>query len=111
MADRVKYLRVRMSGKTGERYLIAKREAVAVLRRMHGRQVIGLRPRTFNGMFDIGAICIPRALWLGDRERRGTPLVSSPCFFRRPQSPLLFLQKFLPFHGFEFGRPFVVRFD
>ena len=72
--DSVRYLRVRVSGKTGERYLIAKHEAVAVLRRLHGRQqdvcgldfdrvmghsgklifrnAIGLRPRTFNGMFE-----------------------------------------------------------
>lgn len=72
--DRVRYLRVRVSGKTGERYLIAKHEAVAVLRRLHSRQqdvcgldfdkvlghssklifrnAIGLRPRTFNGMFE-----------------------------------------------------------
>lgn len=72
--DGVRYLRVRVSGKTGERYLIAKHEAVAVLRRLHIRQqdvcqkpfdqvlghigkfifrnAIGLRPRTFNGMFE-----------------------------------------------------------
>ncbi len=72
--DKVRYLRVRVSGKTGERYLIAKHEAVAVLQRLHGRQqdvcsanfdrvlghsckyifrnAIGLRPRTFNGMFE-----------------------------------------------------------
>jgi integrase len=72
--DSVRYLRVRVSGKTGERYLIAKHEAVAVLLRLHSRQQdicgldfdsvlghsgkhifrnsIGLRPRTFNGMFE-----------------------------------------------------------
>lgn len=72
--DKVRYLRVRVSGKTGERYLIAKHEAVAVLQRLHSRQqdvcevdfervlghssklifrnAIGLRPRTFNGMFE-----------------------------------------------------------
>jgi integrase len=72
--DKVRYLRVRVSGKTGERYLIAKHEAVAVLRRLHSRQqdvcdldfdgvlgrnskyifrnAHGLRPRTFNGMFE-----------------------------------------------------------
>jgi integrase len=72
--DKVRYLRVRVSGKTGERYLIAKHEAVAVLRRLHSRQqdvcglgfdgvlgrsskyifrnALGLRPRTFNGMFE-----------------------------------------------------------
>jgi integrase len=72
--DKVRYLRVRVSGKTGERYLIAKHEAVSVLHRLHNRQqdvcgldfdrvlghsgkhlfrnAIGLRPRTFNGMFE-----------------------------------------------------------
>jgi integrase len=72
--DKVRYLRVRVSGKTGERYLIAKHEAVPVLQRLHSRQqdvcglefervlghsskyifrnAIGLRPRTFNGMFE-----------------------------------------------------------
>lgn len=72
--DSVRYLRVRVSGKTGERYLIAKHEAVAVLQRLHSRQqdvcekpfervlgqvgkyifrnALGLRPRTFNGMFE-----------------------------------------------------------
>jgi integrase len=72
--DKVRYLRVRVSGKTGERYLIAKHEAVGVLHRLHSRQqdvssldfdrvlghigkhlfrnAIGLRPRTFNGMFE-----------------------------------------------------------
>jgi len=72
--DKVRYLRVRVSGKTGERYLIAKHEAAPVLQRLHSRQqdvcgldfervlghsskyifrnAIGLRPRTFNGMFE-----------------------------------------------------------
>jgi len=72
--DSVRYLRVRVSGKTGERYLIAKHEAIGVLHRLHSRQndvcekpfelvlgqvnkyifrnAIGLRPRTFNGMFE-----------------------------------------------------------
>ncbi len=72
-ADGVRYLRVRVSGKTGERYLIAKHEALAVLQRLHGRQrditdtpfesvlgrtnrllfrnAVGQQPRTFNGMF------------------------------------------------------------
>ncbi len=72
-ADGVRYLRVRVSGKTGERYLIAKHETLPVLQRLHQRQVdiagrdfesvlgrsqlllfrnaVGLRPRTFNGMF------------------------------------------------------------
>jgi integrase len=72
--DAVRYLRVRVSGKTGERYLIAKHEAVAVLLRLHSRQqdvcekpfdrvlgqvakyvfrnALGMRPRTFNGMFE-----------------------------------------------------------
>jgi integrase len=72
-ADGVKYLRVRVSGKTGERYLIAKHQALAVLQRLHARQAdiadrdfdavlgranlllfrnaVGVRPRTFNGMF------------------------------------------------------------
>jgi integrase len=72
--DNVRYLRVRVSGKTGERYLIAKHEAVFVLQRLHARQndvceksfdrvlgqvnkyifrnALGLRPRTFNGMFE-----------------------------------------------------------
>ena len=72
--DSVRYLRVRVSGKTGERYLIAKHEAAGVLLRLHSRQqdvcgldfervlghsgkyifrnALGLRPRTFNGMFE-----------------------------------------------------------
>jgi integrase len=72
--DSVRYLRVRVSGKTGERYLIAKHEAVGVLQRLHSRQndvcekpfelvlgqvgkyifrnALGLRPRTFSGMFE-----------------------------------------------------------
>ena len=72
-ADGVKYLRVRVSGKTGERYLIAKHETLRVLQRLHTRQrditardfeqvlgradkllfrnALGMRPRTFNGMF------------------------------------------------------------
>ena len=72
-ADGVKYLRVRVSGKTGERYLTAKHEALAVLQRLHQRQAdiagrefdavlgranlllfrnaVGVRPRTFNSMF------------------------------------------------------------
>lgn len=72
--DKVRYLRVRVSGKTGERYLIAKHEAIAVLHRLHSRQkdicslefervlgqstkyifrnALGFRPRTFNGMFE-----------------------------------------------------------
>ena len=72
-SDGVRYLRVRVSGKTGERYLIAKHEALAVLQRLHARQAdiagrefdavlgranlllfrnaVGVRPRTFNGMF------------------------------------------------------------
>lgn len=71
--DKVRYLRVRVSGKTGERYLIAKHDAVIVLKRLCARQkdlatheiesvmgrvnkyvfrnANGLRPRTFNGMF------------------------------------------------------------
>ena len=71
--DKVRYLRVRVSGKTGERYLIAKHETVTVLQRLCSRQLDlagqeldavlsrvnkyifrnanGLRPRTFNGMF------------------------------------------------------------
>jgi hypothetical protein len=72
-ADGVRYLRVRVSGKTGERYLIAKHETLPVLQRLHQRQgdiagrdfdsvlgrsqlllfrnAVGVRPRTFNGMF------------------------------------------------------------
>ncbi len=72
-ADGVRYLRVRVSGKTGERYLIAKHETQAVLQRLHSRQrdvagrefaqvlgrtdlflfrnALGMRPRTFNGMW------------------------------------------------------------
>lgn len=72
-ADGTRYLRVRVSGKTGERYLIAKHEALAVLQRLHQRQRdiagrefesvlgranlllfrndVGQRPRSFNGMF------------------------------------------------------------
>ena len=72
-ADGIKYLRVRVSGKTGERYLIAKHETLRVLQRLHTRQrdiaardfeqvlgrvdkllfrnALGMRPRTFNGMF------------------------------------------------------------
>jgi len=72
-ADGVKYLRVRVSGKTGERDRIAKHQALAVLQRLHQRQAdiagrefesvlgraqlllfrnaAGVRPRTFNGMF------------------------------------------------------------
>jgi integrase len=72
--DSVRYLRIRVDGKTGERYLIAKHEAVSVLQRLHSRQddvcdkpfeqvlgrvgkcifrnAIGMRPRTFNGMFE-----------------------------------------------------------
>jgi hypothetical protein len=34
----VRYLRVRVSGKTDERYLIAKHESAAVLRRSYSRQ-------------------------------------------------------------------------
>lgn len=71
--DSVRYLRVRVSGKTGERHLIAKHETLQVLHRLHSRQLDiciknfeavigraekylfrnanGLRPRTFNGMF------------------------------------------------------------
>ena len=74
LADGVRYLRVRVSGKTGERYLIAKHEALVVLHRLHGRQcdvagvefekvlgradkllfrnAIGMRPRSFNGMWN-----------------------------------------------------------
>lgn len=72
-ADGVRYLRVRVSGKTGERYLIAKHETFAVLQRLHSRQqdiadrefakvfgrsdrwlfrnALGMRPRSFNGMW------------------------------------------------------------
>ena len=72
--DKMRYLRVRVSGKTGERYLIAKHEAIDVLHRLHSRQkdicslefervlgqstkyifrnALGIRPRTFNGMFE-----------------------------------------------------------
>lgn len=73
VADGVRYLRVRVSGKTGERYLIAKHEALRVLQRLHSRQgdiaardfeqvlgrtdkllfrnALGMRPRSFNGMW------------------------------------------------------------
>ena len=72
-ADSVKYLRVRVSGKTGERYLIAKHETLHILQRLHTRQsdiaardfeqvlgrvdkwlfrnALGMRPRSFNGMW------------------------------------------------------------
>ena len=72
-ADGIRYLRVRVSGKTGERYLIAKHQALAVLQRLHSRQrdiaerefeqvlgrtdkllfrnALGMRPRSFNGMW------------------------------------------------------------
>lgn len=71
--DAVKYLRVRVSGKTGERYLIVKHETLAVFERLHARQpdvahkplaqvlgrsnlllfrsAQGVRPRTFEGMW------------------------------------------------------------
>ena len=72
-ADGMRYLRVRVSGKTGERYLIAKHEALGILQRLHSRQqdiaarafeqvlgrsdlllfrnALGMRPRSFNGMW------------------------------------------------------------
>jgi Holliday junction resolvase-like predicted endonuclease len=37
-ADGVRYLRGRVSGKTGERYLIAKHQELVVLQRLHARQ-------------------------------------------------------------------------
>jgi integrase len=72
-SDGVKYLRVWVDGKTGGRWLIAKHELAAVLRRLHARQrdiaskpfdavlgrhkayvfrtVDGRRPYSFNGLF------------------------------------------------------------
>lgn len=72
-ADGCRYLRVRVSGKTGERYLIAKHEAIEILQRLHAsqrdvasadfdrilgrsdkllfRNAAGVRPRQFNGLW------------------------------------------------------------
>ena len=54
----VRYLLVRVSGKTGERHLIAKHEAVAELRRLHSRQqdLCGL---DFDRVLDIAVNNIP----------------------------------------------------
>ena len=58
-ADGVRYLRVWVSGKTGPRWLIAKHEAVAVLRRLHGRQV-DIAPKPFDAVLGKTALQVFR---------------------------------------------------
>ena len=78
-ADGVKYLRVRVSGKTGERYLIAKHEALAVLQRLHVRQA-DIAGRDFDAV-------LGRANLLLFRNAVGVPPRQNSCRLHRTKNP------------------------